>query len=80
MKVVRILLTFFMLVLVALSALGWVWTSRHQTPAQSAASHVVLGVSAALGVIVLVWLWTADHRSRLDVLAGARAGRSDERP
>lgn len=54
---VRLAITVFVLILLSLVALGWTWTSAHQTPGQAAASHVVLGLAGLSGVIALVAIW-----------------------
>jgi hypothetical protein len=55
--VVRIAISSFILVLVALSVRGWIWAGTHQPPAQSAASRTVLGLCILAGVIGLTALW-----------------------
>ena len=57
MKIVRALISVFLLVLIGVAGTGWVWTGRHQTAAQSAASRVVLSVCIAAGVLGLAVLW-----------------------
>lgn len=57
MNAIRIAITSFILILIALSVSGWVWTGAHQTTAQSTASRVVLGLCIAAGVIGLTALW-----------------------
>ena len=57
MNVIRIAITFFIVILIALSASGWVWTGAHQTAAQSAASRTVLSLCIVAGVIGLTALW-----------------------
>ena len=45
MNVVRIAISLFILVLIAVSAAGCIWTGVHQTASQSAGSHVVLALN-----------------------------------
>ena len=47
----------FILVLFVIAALGWNWANTHQTPSHATASHAVLLLSAAAGVVGLVALW-----------------------
>jgi hypothetical protein len=54
---IRVLISAFICVLFVIAGVGWTWVSAHQTPAQARASHVVLGLSAAAGVIGLIGLW-----------------------
>jgi hypothetical protein len=58
MNGVRVAITVFVAALLALIALGWVWTSSHQTPALSTASHVVLGIAGLSGIGALVKIWS----------------------
>ena len=57
MNVIRIAISFFILVVMALSVTGWIWTGSHQTAAQSAASRVVLSLCVVAGVVGLAALW-----------------------
>jgi hypothetical protein len=57
MNGVRIAITAFILILLAIVALGWVWTGSHQPPPQKMASHVVLAVAALAGILALVRIW-----------------------
>jgi hypothetical protein len=59
MNIVRIAITLFILVVIAVSALGWIWTGSHQTPSESEASRVVLTLGVLAGVAGLVALWRA---------------------
>jgi hypothetical protein len=61
---VRIAISVFVLALLTITALGWVWTGRHQPPAQALASHIVLGISAIFGVIALIAVWRANPPRR----------------
>jgi hypothetical protein len=47
----------FILVLFVIAAMGWTWTSTHQTPAQALASRAVLLLSVAAGMAGLIALW-----------------------
>jgi len=55
--VVRLAASFFILLLIALSAMGWVWSGAHQPPGQALAARVVLALAALVGVVGLVALW-----------------------
>ena len=57
MTVVRLLISFFVLLLIAVSAAGWIWAGSHQTPGQAVASHLVLGVGMFAGVVCLITIW-----------------------
>ena len=57
MNVIRIAISFFILVVMALSVTGWIWTGAHQTAAQSTASRVVLSLCIIAGGIGLSALW-----------------------
>jgi hypothetical protein len=57
MNGVRIAITAFILILLAIVALGWVWTGSHQPPPQKIASHVVLAIAALAGILALVRIW-----------------------
>ena len=59
MNIVRIAISLFILVLIAVSALGWIWTGSHQTPSESEASRVVLTLGVLAGVAGLAALWRA---------------------
>jgi len=59
MNVVRIAISLFILVLIAVSAVGWIWTGSHQTPSESEASRVVLTLGLLAGVAGLTALWRA---------------------
>jgi hypothetical protein len=58
-NVVRIAISSFILVLTALSVMGWIWAGSHQPPAQAVASRTVLGLCILAGVIGLTALWRA---------------------
>jgi hypothetical protein len=57
LNIVRIVISLFILVLIAVSAVGWIWTGSHQPPSQSEASRVVLTLGALAGVAGLAALW-----------------------
>lgn len=47
----------FILVLFVIAGMGWTWAATHQTPSQALASHAVLALSVAAGVLGLIALW-----------------------
>lgn len=57
MRLVRAAITFFVLLLLTLVALGWIWTGSHQPPPLRNASHVVLAMAALAGVFALARIW-----------------------
>ena len=57
MTVVRLLISFFVLLLIAVSAAGWIWAGNHQAPGQALASHLVLGLGMFAGIVCLVTIW-----------------------
>lgn len=58
---VRLAITGFILVLLAVVVLGLIWTSRHQPPPARTASHIVLGVSGLAGAFALTRIWRGDR-------------------
>jgi hypothetical protein len=54
---IRLVASAFILLLIALSAMGWVWSGAHQPPAQAAAGRAVLALGALAGVAGLAALW-----------------------
>ena len=56
-SIVRLAISSFILVVIALAVTGLVWTSSNQPPAQSAASRVVLGLCIVAGVAGLGAVW-----------------------
>ena len=54
---IRAAISLFIVVLIVVATTGLVWTGRHQGPAQSAASRVVLSLCIVAGVIGLSALW-----------------------
>ncbi len=63
MNAIRIVITLFVLALIVISALGWRWTAAHQSASQSAASHVVLGLSMLAGVGGMMVIWRSGGRT-----------------
>ena len=58
-NVIRIAISLFVVVLVTVSALGWVWLGTHLSPAQAVAGRVVLtaGMIAAGAALSMLWRW-----------------------
>jgi hypothetical protein len=61
--VIRVAASLFILVLIGLSAMGWVWTGTHQPPDQALAARTVLVLSALSGVGGLIALWRGRRRT-----------------
>ena len=57
MNAIRVVITLFVVLLIATSVAGWVWTGHHQPLAQSVASRLVLGISLVAGLVGLVAIW-----------------------
>jgi hypothetical protein len=57
MNIIRLSISAFILVVIALAVRGWMWTGAHQAPAQSAGSRLVLGLCIVAGIIGLTALW-----------------------
>ena len=57
MNLIRTAISVFIVLLLVSAAAGWRWTTGHQSPPLAEASHVVLALSAAAGVIGLVVIW-----------------------
>ena len=57
MNVIRVVISGFLLVLMALAVSGWIWTGSHQPGAQAAASHIVLTICILAGIGGLTALW-----------------------
>lgn len=57
MTLVRLSISAFILVIVALLVQGWLWTATHQTPSQATASHVVLagGILGSIAGLAALW-------------------------
>ena len=54
---IRAAISLFILILIALSLAGLNWTSGHQPAPKATASHIVLGIAIASGVVGLVAVW-----------------------
>ena len=54
---IRLAMTAFTGIVLALSAIGIRWTSQHQPPASALASATVLGISSAFAIVALVVIW-----------------------
>ena len=57
MTAIRLAASAFIVVLIALSGMGWVWTGTHQSHDQAVAARAVLAMGALAGVAGLVALW-----------------------
>lgn len=57
MQRIRLAISLFLVVLIGVSATGWVWTGAHQTASQSLASRTVLtlGMLGGLGALWVLW-------------------------
>jgi hypothetical protein len=55
--VIRVAASFFILLLIALSTMGWIWAGRHHPPDQVLAARTVLTLGALTGLAGLVALW-----------------------
>jgi tellurite resistance protein TehA-like permease len=60
MNAVRIGITVFILILLAIVTLGWIWTNGHQPPPLRTASHVVLALAGLAGIFALTKIWGHD--------------------
>ena len=63
MNAIRVAASLFILVLIGLSAMGFMWTGTHQPPAQAVAGRIVLALSALAGVVGLIALWRWPRRT-----------------
>ena len=54
---IRLAMTAFTGIVVALSVVGIRWTSQHQPPASAVASAAVLGLSSLFAIVALVVIW-----------------------
>jgi hypothetical protein len=61
MNVVRSVISFFILVLIAVSVAGWIWAGGQPSPRAMMGSRVALAVSAVAGVVGLVAVWRPQH-------------------
>ncbi|HVQ12164.1 MAG TPA: hypothetical protein VMS40_01175 [Vicinamibacterales bacterium] len=59
MIAIRLTASIFILILIGLTAMGWVWTGTHQPAAQAAAARSVLALAALAGIggLVVLWRW-----------------------
>ncbi|HEY7191500.1 MAG TPA: hypothetical protein VH436_33340 [Vicinamibacterales bacterium] len=57
MNLVRVAISLLVLLVVAISVVGWIWTGSHQPAAQSMASRVVLSLAILAGLIGLAAIW-----------------------
>lgn len=57
MNVIRLAISLFIAVVIALSVMGWFWSGTHQTASQSAGSRTVLGLCIVAGILGLAALW-----------------------
>lgn len=56
--VVRVVITGFVLVLIAIASTGWLWVGGHQAPAQALASRIVLTLSVVAGLVGMKAIWS----------------------
>ena len=63
MTAIRLTASLFILILMALTTMGWIWTGAHQPPAQAIAARIVLALAALAGVVGLVALWRWPRRT-----------------
>jgi len=54
---IRIAISVFIFALLALSAMGWLWTGANQPPGLMVAGRTVLALGALAGVVGLVAIW-----------------------
>ena len=54
---IRLAMTAFTGIVLALSAVGIRWTSQHQAPSAALASGLVLGISSTFALVALVIIW-----------------------
>ena len=59
-NVIRIAISLFVVVLVWVSALGWIWVGTHLSSALALAARVVLaaGMIAAGAALSMLWRWS----------------------
>jgi hypothetical protein len=60
---IRAAASLFILVLIGLSAVGWVWVGTHQPSDQALAGRTVLVLGALAGIVGLVALWRRPRRT-----------------
>jgi membrane protein YdbS with pleckstrin-like domain len=58
--VVRIAITSFVVILIAIAAAGWIWTGAHQPAPQAMAGRAVLALSVRMGLVGMKAMWS--HR------------------
>ena len=56
-NVVRIAISLFILIVIAVAVTGWIWAGSHQAPAQMVASRTVLSICVLAGIAGLAALW-----------------------
>jgi membrane protein YdbS with pleckstrin-like domain len=61
MRLVRVAITIFVVLLLTVVTMGWIWTGSHQPPPLRTASQVVLAVSAFAGIFALARIWRQDR-------------------
>jgi membrane protein YdbS with pleckstrin-like domain len=61
MRLVRVAITAFVVLLLAVVTMGWIWTGSHQPPPLRTASHVVLSIAAFAGIFALATIWRPDR-------------------
>jgi hypothetical protein len=57
MTTIRLLISGFLVILIAVATTGWIWVGSHQPAAGATASRVVLTVCIAAGLVGLGVLW-----------------------
>ena len=61
MRLVRVAITSFVVLLLAVVTMGWIWAASHQPPPFRTASHVVLSIAAFAGLFALATIWRPDR-------------------
>jgi membrane protein YdbS with pleckstrin-like domain len=61
MRLVRVAITIFVVLLLTVVTMGWIWTGSHQPPPLRTASQVVLAVSVFAGIFALARIWRQDR-------------------
>jgi hypothetical protein len=57
MNLVRMTISVFVVLLIAVFVVGWIWVGSHQPASQAAASRVVLTLGIIAGVVGLAAIW-----------------------
>jgi hypothetical protein len=70
---IRLAMTLFTGIVIALSVVGIRWTSQHQAPAAAVASATVLGISSIFAIVALAIIWRGTTGRRDG--AGSAGGR-----